>query len=121
MIEDLMNEYLSSAEAAVLVDYSDKNSVRRFNALSDRMRAIVDEVVNLGQDAISEFAALLESEPAAMWAAHHLVEKADLDAATLSKCFARVEQAKIEAEAEGDLATAMGEEMWLNEWKARRT
>lgn len=120
MIEDLMNEYLSKSETAATVDYSDKKSVRKFNASSDRMRAIVDEAVNLGQDAIIAFASLLDREPAALWAAHHLVEKADLDSAMLSRCFARVEQAKIDAEAKGDLASAMGEEMWLKEWRAKK-
>lgn len=120
VIEQLMNEYLSNAEAAAAVDYSDKKSVRRFNALSDRMREIVDEVVSLGQDAVLHFASLLDREPAAVWAAHHLVEKADIDSATLSRCFARVEQAKAAAEAKGDFANAMGEEMWLKEWKTRK-
>ena len=34
--------------------------------------------------------------------------------------FSRVEQAKMDAEAKGDLANAMGEEMWLKEWRAKR-
>lgn len=120
MIEELMNEYLSNAEIAATVDYSDKKSVRKFNASSDRMRAIADEVVTLGEDAVVQFASLLDREPAAGWAATHLVEKANLDAATLSRCFARVEQAKAEEEAKGNLADAMITEMWLKEWRAKK-
>jgi len=120
MFEELVNEYISSAETAASVDCSDKKSVRRFNASADRMRAIVDEVVGLGQDAILAFTCLLDKEPAATWVAHHLVEKAELDTATLSRCFSRVEQAMIDARAKGDLANAMGEEMWLKEWKAMK-
>lgn len=120
MIDELMSEYLLSAETAASVDYSDKKSVRRFNALSDRMRAIVHEVVTLGQNAIRHFSSVLDKEPAAVWAAHHLVELVDLDSATLSKCFERVEQARVQAEAQGDMANAMGEEMWLKEWRERK-
>lgn len=112
-----MNEYLSRAELAATVDYSDTKLVCKFNTSSDSMRAIVDEVVSLGEDAILAFASLLDRESAAPWATHHLVEKADLDSATLARCFSRVEQAKIDAEAKGDLAAALGEEMWLKEWR----
>jgi hypothetical protein len=120
-VGELTTEYLSSAEdVASPTDYSDMKSVRRSNAVSDRMRKIVDEVVSLGRNAIVQFASVLNSEPAALRAAHHLVEKADLDSATLSKCIARVELAEQQAKAKGDLATAMGEGMWLKEWKARK-
>lgn len=84
------------------------------------MRAIAKEVVTLGQDALAIFATLLDKEPAAVWAAHHLVEMADIDSQTLAKCFERAKQAKTQAEAQGDLANAMGEEMWLREWMARK-
>lgn len=116
MVEKLMNEYLTNAAAAVSVDYTGKKSVRQFNRQSDRMRAIVREVVSLGQDAVVRFSSLLNQEPAAGWAAHHLVEMADLDPQTLTKCFDQVKQMKLEAEAKGELANAMGEEMWLKEW-----
>jgi len=120
MIEELVSEYQSKAKTAASVDYSDKNSVRQLNASADRMRAIVDEVVSLGTDAAIAFTCLLDQEPAASWAAHHLVEMAELDSATLSRCFSRVEQAMTDAEARGDFANAMGEDMWLNEWKAKK-
>lgn len=108
-----MSEYVASAEAAAAVDYSDKKSVRRFNELSDRMRSIVDEVVTLGHEATLRVTSLLDQHPAAAWAANHLVEKADLDSATLSRCFAIVERSKAVAEAKGEMANAMGEEMWM--------
>ncbi len=120
MIEELINEYLSNAEIAATVDYSDKKSVQKFNVSSDRMRAIAVEVVNLGKDALVQFASLLDKEPAAGWAATHLVEKANLDGETLSRCFARVEQAKAEEEAKGNLADAMITETWLKEWRAKK-
>lgn len=121
VIDGLISEYLLTAEAAATVDYSNKKSVRRFNSLSDRMRAIVNEVVTLGQDAVVRFAVVLEKEPAAGWAAHHLVEMAHLDPIILSKCFERVEKTRAQAEAKGDVADAMGEEMWLREWRARKS
>jgi hypothetical protein len=85
------------------------------------MRAIVHEIVSLGQDAVLQFASILDNEPAALWAAHHLVELANLNSATLLKCFARVEQSRLQAKLKGNLANAMGEEMWLKEWQARKT
>ncbi len=118
MIRELMNEYTSRARAAATVDYANEESVRRFNAADNRMRAIVDEVVTLM--GVPQFAAILDGEPAATRAAHHLVERTALDPITLSRCFQRVEQAKEEAEAKGDFAEAMGQEMWLKEWKAKR-
>lgn len=120
MIEDIMREYLACAEAASAVDYSDKKSVRHYNVMSDRMRSLVDEVVALGSDAVLAFASLLDKNPAATWAAHHLVEKAELDPATLSRCFTRVEQAIHEAKVSGKNAEAMGQEMWLKEWRSRK-
>jgi len=119
MIAALIEEYLAQANAAERVDYGDMNSVRRFNAASNRMRAIVDEVVPLGPGAVSKLAVLLEREPAAVWAAHHLVEKAELDQPTRDRCFARVMQARADAESRGDLPDAMGEAMWLNEWRSK--
>ena len=121
MSHELIDEYIACAEEAASVNYADKKSVRQFNARSDRMRAIAKEVVMLGQDALFRFASVLDIEPAAGWAAHHLVEMADVDPETLAKCFERVKQAKLQAEAKGDLANAMGEEMWLKEWMARKS
>ena len=120
MIEKLMNEYMTNAATAAAVDYSDKKSVRQFNSSSDRMRAIVDEVATLGEKAVLMFTSLLDNEPAASWAAVHLVEIAELDSPTLSRCFSRVEQDKNDAEAKGALADVMIKEAWLEKWKAKK-
>jgi len=92
MIRELMDEYASRARAAATVNYANDESVRRFNAADSRMRAIVDQVVTLM--GVPQFAAILDGEPAATRAAHHLVERTALDPITLSRCFERVEQAK---------------------------
>ncbi|RCS44029.1 hypothetical protein DTL42_18025 [Bremerella cremea] len=120
MIQDLIDEYLLSAERAATVDFTDKNSIRELNKSTDRMRVIVGEVASLGHAAIMAFTLLLDREPAALWAAHHLIEFAELDSETLSRCFSRVEQAKMEAKKNGNFANAIGEEMWLKEWKAKK-
>jgi hypothetical protein len=119
MIDDLIEEYTTTAENAASVDYSDNKSVRRYNTFSERMRSIVCNIVAMGKDAVCRFTVVLEKEPAAGWAAHHLVELADLDAEILSRCFKRVELAMTYAAAKGDMANAMGEEMWLKEWRAK--
>lgn len=120
MIEELIREYAAAAKTAATVDYSDKKSVLRFNATSDRMRSIVKEVVAMGQEAVNRFTAVLEMEPAAGWAAPQLVELAELDMATLLRCFKRVELGKSEAESRGLFADAMMKEMWLQEWRSKK-
>ncbi|MGC3972208.1 MAG: hypothetical protein QM775_34165 [Pirellulales bacterium] len=120
MIQDLLNEYASNAIATTTIDYADRKSVQRFNSLADRMRTIADEVVDLGQDAVVQFVSLLDAEPAAPWAAVHLVEKAELDPETLSRCFSIVEKTKAKAESQGNIADAMIKEMWLKEWKKKK-
>ena len=121
MIRDLISEYVACADAAELVDYSSMESVHQYNSQADRMRAIVDEVVKLGPDAISQFVCVLEREPASLWAAHDLVEKADLDGATLTRCFELVEKSRVELEARGMSGDAMGEAMWLREWRTKHS
>jgi len=118
VIEGFIDEYLLIAEAAASMDYSGNKSVKQSNALEDRMRMTVDEAVSLGQDAVVRLSSLLDKEPAALWAAHYLVENADLYSATLSRYVARVERARTEVKANGDWASAMGEEMCLKESKA---
>ncbi|MBN1511468.1 MAG: hypothetical protein JXB13_05590 [Phycisphaerae bacterium] len=120
MVQELLDEYVACATQCMSVDYGDKKSVRRYNKASDRMRAITDEVVAMGHDAVGRLATLLEVEPASGWVAHHLVEKADLDPETTRKCFAKVEEMIAEAEAEANLPDAMGEKMWLQEWRTKK-
>jgi len=119
MIDLLIDEYRIIAELAASIDYEDNDSVQRYNTASDRMRSIVADVVALGQIAVVQFSSILDKQHASIWAAHHLVEMADLDHTTLSKCYGIVEGAKMQAEARGDMATAMGEDLWLKEWRRR--
>jgi len=119
MIDDLINEYLAHAEAAEIVDYADEESVQQFNNRSNRMRTIADELVGLGGCAVVQFAGLLEKEPASLYAAIHLVERADLDSGTLSRCIARVEQAKEEDEIKSNFSDAIIKEYWLKKWKTK--
>ncbi len=120
MIEKLVSEYTECAEKAIFENYADKISVRRFNELSERMRDIVDEIKNLGDEAIWRFTSVLDTEPASSWAAFHLVEKTDLDPVLLAKCFACVEREKERAEAENRSADAFGIKMWLKEWRNKK-
>lgn len=119
MIDEPINEYVANAEAAESVDDADVDSVQRLNDSSDRMREIVAEVVAQGRTALLALATLLDRPPASRWAAHHLVEMAEPEPALLSKCFAIVEWVREDAEANGEFANAMGEQMWLKEWRAK--
>lgn len=120
MLDDLINEYLCNANAIKSLNQSDPAQVPSFNKFSDRMRSIVDTVVEIGQDAVIGFTSVLNDESAACWAAHHLVEKAELTPRVLQRCYQIVDRAREDAEAKGHFADAMGEEIWLKEWRARK-
>ena len=120
LIRQLIDEYRACAMACTEVACADEASVFRYNIASDRMRAIVDEIVSMGPDGLQQFMAVLDVTPACHWAAHHLVEKADLDSASARRCFSIVEKLIAKAEAESRPADAMGERMWLQEWQVRR-
>lgn len=120
MIENLINEYILCAEALASVDYADRKSVRQFNAKTDRMRAIVKQIVATGPDAVKQFASLLDKETVADSAAVNLVMEADLAPGTLARCFAIAEKGLKEAKINGEIPEAMIREDWLKEWRAKK-
>jgi uncharacterized membrane protein YgaE (UPF0421/DUF939 family) len=120
MLAKQMEEYKECAYITSLIDYGEMETVERSNRAVERMYEIVSEIASQGSNAINKFAELLEHQPSATWLAHQLVEKATLDKTLLQKCFAIVEKLRQDALANGQGATALGEEWWLKEWKQKK-
>lgn len=116
----LIQEYIEAAEKIKTMDIINAKSIRRRNKIHDRMRAIVNDLASKGQESIKDFLVVLDRKPAAISAAHHLVELAELDLETIKKCFKVVELAMEEEEISGNIANALGEKMWLEEWKSKK-
>ena len=84
------------------------------NAAADRLREIA--IQEAAQDSTgSQFAVLLDDESPAVrvWAAHHILELFG------NRSFAVQQQALnvVEEATRGDSAAALGERMWLEEWR----
>ncbi len=123
MANELIREYINCATVCANVDYADRVSVRNNNKAVDRMRAIVDEITSTDSPLLSDLLALLDSDDndvASGWIAHHLVEMANLNSADIRKCFSKVEEMIETADKCLDGATALGERMWLEEWRKKR-
>jgi HEAT repeat protein len=81
---------------------------------ADRLREIAVEEAAHDPAGLS-FVALLEDESSNVrtWAAHHLLELFDKRSLPVEQRALNI----IEAAARGDSATALGERMWLEEWR----
>ena len=55
---------------------------------------------------------LLDDEISSRWMAHHLIEKTKISPSNRKKCFKIIDRI-----ANGDDPDALGEQMWLDEWK----
>ena len=116
MNSKLIQEYIETAEGIHAMEIQGSKAIRKWNKMQDRMRAIVVELASKGNESIKEFLVVLDSESAAVSAAHHLVELAEIDSETTNKCFKLVELAMKKQENSGNVANALGEKMWLKEW-----
>ena len=74
------------------------------------MYVIIEEANTTGD--VEEFYPLLNHPIASKWLAHHIVEKTNADQKIKKKCISIVEEL-----ASKDSVEAMGEQMWLKEWK----
>ena len=114
-IQALIDEYRAQAAIHSAIDYGQKASIRAGNRAAARMRSIAQKLTTLGNQAVAAFGRLLEShEPGvAIWAAHHLLEhmapKPSLAESALNL---------IQRRAWGAGPDALGERVWLSEWKA---
>ena len=109
-----MDDYRRHATAHAAMEYGDKASVRRGNDAADAMRAMAHEIAGLGRGAVRQFAALLDEPVTSGWAAHHLIELMAAEPILVQRALS-----VIEVRSRGDDATALGERMWLQAWRAR--
>ena len=110
-----VDEYRQCVEIASGVDYADKDSVRRMNQAVDTMYRIVSDAVQDGETSIRKLITLLDEPEASKWLAHQLVASANLAGDVEDRCFAIIEDL-----ARGDGPDAIGEQMWLDEWRSKK-
>ncbi len=115
-VDELLNKYKRHAAVHASIECSDRSSVRAGNAAADAMIAIAKQLAAMSPPAVSEFSSLLQADDVtAGWAAHHLLEHFTPD-----NDVERLALAIIERKAAGDGADAMGNRMWLKEWRKRK-
>lgn len=109
----MIDEYRRCAATCSHTDYSDSASVELHNRCVERMYQLVNESIEGGTTHI--FYPLLDDHISAIWISHHLVELSDLPPEVIQKCFTIVE-----ARAAGSNAEALGERLWIKEWKSKK-
>jgi hypothetical protein len=108
------DQYRQHAATCVATEYGVPRSVRQHNAAVAAMYRIVEEAAAAGVEAISELLPLLDEPEAARWLAHQLLEKCRVPDAVERRCLRIIEEL-----AAGSGADAVGEQMWLREYRAK--
>ncbi len=111
----MIDEYRKCSKICASLDCSDNKSVQKNNRAVSRMYKIVQTAAAEGLEAIGRLSVLLDEPESGKWIAHQLVEKADLPKEVEDKCF-RI----IEILSKGDSLNALGNSMWLDEWKKKK-
>ncbi|MEB8434490.1 hypothetical protein OO007_19790 [Cocleimonas sp. KMM 6892] len=106
-----MDQYLKLAKLADSVVYEDSKSVQGSNSAVNSMYSIVRDA---GEDDLMSLITLLENSAAKKWLAHQLVELHSLPKDVEDKCFNIVQEL-----ANKDSLNAVGEQLWLEEWKSK--
>jgi hypothetical protein len=114
----LVEEYLANARAHAATTYADSKSVRTSNRAADRMRAIALQFSSRSLDDKRTFALLLDdtTETVAAWAAHHVLEMMAPDDKTTQRALLVIER-----QSSGTGPNALGERIWLENWRAQNT
>ena len=74
----MIDEYRNCARICALVEYGDKESVKRNNQAVSRMYEMVQRVAIEGAEEIKKLAMLLDEPESSKWLAHQLVEITEL-------------------------------------------
>lgn len=96
-------------------DYGSKRKVRKNNKLADRLRKIPQIIEKEHPESKSEFYQLLFHEKASVrrWAAHHILEVMNYDAAEKKAALKEIKNISQHCE---DKLEALGNKMWLENW-----
>jgi hypothetical protein len=116
-VEHLVHEFESAvAEQHQPFDGSGDWRIR-VNEAATRMIVISREIAGRGPGAVAEFAKLVESKDRhlALWAAHHMLDFMEPDAACRAAAMTVVERT-----ASGDGPESAVEKFWLESWKAEQ-
>ena len=106
-----ISKYRSLAEIHSSIDYGDKGSVKAGNQAADKLRFLAEKELKK-----SELLQLLEVDhPASNWAAHHVLEFKEITKKEEKNAIAIIER-----QIEKGGAQAMGERMWLDEYKSNK-
>src|SRR5262245_59426905 len=110
-----VDRYRKCAEVCATTDYSRPRSLQEREAAVKEMYLIVEDACALGGEAIGELLPLLEEQQSALWLAHQLLEKCPESPGIEGSCLRIIESA-----ASGKSADALGEQMWLRDYKKTR-
>jgi hypothetical protein len=110
-MQNRIEEYRRLSAENEKTDYSSKRSVHCHNKNVKKMGKIVE---GIGIEEMQGFSSLLDEPCCARWLAHQLVERHSLPEAIESRCIATIEALSL-----GDGAAALGERVWLDEWRRR--
>ena len=116
MVEDPLDRYRRLAEIHAAMDYGDHNSVRKGNSAARAMGKVAAKMLSGGRPSVDRFSILLDDSHShvALWAAHHLLELAQLDDPTKQRAVGIIEHAS-----RGNDANALGERIWLQQWRKK--
>lgn len=115
--EDLVDEYKKCLEQISVVDYGNKNSVKKANRTVGRMIQISKDISAKWPERINDFADLMNSNKFRIdgWVAHHLLEN--------MKYTPELEARAIEVitrYSEEDTVEGLGNRMWLSQWNEKK-
>jgi len=115
MLDAHLSEYRAQALAHSAPARGTDAWVKWVNSAADRLREIAI-LEAAGDPTASRFAVLLADDSASVrtWAAHHVLELFHNRSPELEQLALKA----IEAAALGDTANALGERMWLEEWRS---
>jgi hypothetical protein len=116
-VDKLLAQYHQHATVHASIDYGDDSSVRAGNAAADAMVNVAKRLAAMSPPAVEPFSSLLDADDStAQWAAHHLLEHFTPDDEISRSALAVIERA-----ASGDGVNAMGNRMWLDDWRKRHS
>lgn len=111
-MNEVISEYKAQAEIHASIDYSDDSSVRLGNKAADTLRKLGGEKLEK-----NDLLELIGSEhPASLWSAHHLLELHKPNLEEEKKA-----EKRIELKISKGGVQAMGERMFLDEYRKNKT
>ena len=113
---DLVNEYLNGIHLMneYEKEFEKKESVKKYNRLSDKNRKIASDIDTKYPELKSAFYELLSSDESEVraWVAHHILEVMNYE----NKCRKAAFEEIVRIAKGGSRVEALGNAMWLKQW-----